>query len=394
MAKRTTRGSHRKPRMRRTKPHPLSRTDKERLLSWCPSFRKGRYRSTDRAKTQRLLASLRESIRTTGIVLFLGSGVSRSLGFHTWATLTRLVATAAALRRSRSLEPTSASQSPARRVPSAAIYYHLCENLATPEQFLIAASAAQRHLGKEFEWITSAFLYSDVPHDKLPLVPTGDGHGRARRKPAYIRRTSPLIAAIASLVRSSRDLKGVHAIINYNFDDVVDEHLRALHVQCRTIVSGKDRPPAFGLPIYHVHGILRYRDFIRGRSTRRIQNAGNFVFTEDDYHTEYSDPYRWSNLIQMSALSSYPGLFVGLSLRDPNLRRLIDTVHQGNPRRWHYAILPRAVSLARSRDNARTLLRNLLEDLETSALHAIGINVIWVDSYRDVPRILAAIAPA
>jgi hypothetical protein len=81
------------------------------------------------------------------------------------------------------------------------------------------------------------------------------------------------------------------------------------------------------------------------------------VFSEDEYHAEYSDPYKWSNMTQMSLLGRYPGLFVGLSLEDPNIRRLIDVTHRQYPENANYAILPRKNRLKGQTDGNDAVMR-------------------------------------
>src|SRR5262245_62480714 len=86
------------------------------------------------------------------------------------------------------------------------------------------------------------------------------------------------------------------------------------------------------LPIYHVHGYLPVRDPLGdlGRWKGKIYSprlgslADEIVLTEDQYHREAADPYSWSNLVQLGAMSSSVGLTIGLRLSDPNLRRLLD----------------------------------------------------------------------
>lgn len=55
------------------------------------------------------------------------------------------------------------------------------------------------------------------------------------------------------------------------------------------------------------------------------------------------DPYSWSNLIQLNYLRENTCLFIGLSLTDPNLRRLLDIASRkhDNDVPKHYAILKR-----------------------------------------------------
>jgi hypothetical protein len=203
--------------------------------------------------------------------------------------------------------------------------------------------------------------------------------------------TSDLLDAIVALARAERDVQGVQAIVNYNFDDLLDEKLREQHVRCRTILSGKDVLPQGTLPCYHVHGLIASREFARKWVARA---HGNFVFSEDEYHAEYSDPYKWSNMTQMSLLGRYTGLFVGLSLEDPNIRRLIDVTHRQYPENLNYAILPRKRSLGQERDDSNSVMRNLFEEVETNSFEKIGVRVIWVDLYREIPELLRGVCSA
>jgi hypothetical protein len=208
--------------------------------------------------------------------------------------------------------------------------------------------------------------------------------------------SSPLLAAIVALARSERDVKGVQAIVNYNFDDIVDESLRRENVRCQTVLSGRDKVPAGTLACYHVHGVLPISDYVASlRQTSfkkgKIKVKGNFVFSEDQYHAEYADPYKWSNMTQMSLLGRFTGLFIGLSMEDPNIRRLIDVTHSQYPEISNYAILPRRFSIASGPPSKQKVMHNLFEDVESTSFSRIGVKVIWVNDYKDIPPLILKI---
>jgi hypothetical protein len=138
--------------------------------------------------------------------------------------------------------------------------------------------------------------------------------------------------------------------------------------------------------------VLPIRQYVQSIDrTKRIDN-GNFVFSEDEYHSEYADPYRWSNLTQIGILSRHKGLFVGLSMQDPNLRRLIDVTHRQYPEIWNYTILQRAPRLPDD-DAKSTILKNLAEYVEEDSFLKIGVKVLWVNDIRtDVAPLLTQIA--
>src|SRR5262249_13178654 len=106
--------------------------------------------------------------------------------------------------------------------------------------------------------------------------------------------TSELMDALVGLTRAERDVSGVQARVKYNYDDLLDEKLIEQHVKCKTVLSGKDRIPQGTLPCYHVHGLIPARE--AATHGRTVTGKGNFVFSEDEYHAEYSEPYKWSNM--------------------------------------------------------------------------------------------------
>ena len=59
------------------------------------------------------------------------------------------------------------------------------------------------------------------------------------------------------------------------------------------------------------------------------------VLGEKEYHKIYQEPYNWGNIEQLHALNRNVCFFIGLSMNDPNLRRLIDGSNEdgegGNP---------------------------------------------------------------
>lgn len=189
-----------------------------------------------------------------------------------------------------------------------------------------------------------------------------------------------LIDAIVELSRPQRDGRPLDSIVTFNFDALIEENLQARNVSNRAIYSEAIKHDPNELPIYHVHGFLpRFGD---------VSKETEIVFSEDAYHSQFIDPFSWSNLIQLNKLTQNTCLLVGISLTDPNLRRLLDVSWRKSPDKkiGHYVIkkLP-------DFDKSEPVLSDLAKLLEEQDANALGINVIWVKEYTEIPNILREI---
>jgi hypothetical protein len=119
-----------------------------------------------------------------------------------------------------------------------------------------------------------------------------------------------------------------------------------------------------------------------------IPEDTELVFSEDAYHGQFIDPFSWSNLIQLNKLTQNTCLFVGVSLTDPNMRRLLDVAWRKNPAKVlsHYIVkrLPKA-----SDGDELDEVSRLLEEQDANAL---GLNVVWIEDYSELPGFLRELA--
>jgi hypothetical protein len=153
----------------------------------------------------------------------------------------------------------------------------------------------------------------------------GKDFGKKVRDALYLAKptTCELINAIVDLSRPQRDGKPIDSIVTFNFDALIEENLSAANILNRAIYTEAIKHDPNELPVYHVHGYLP--------RTGRIPDETDIVFSEDAYHSQFIDPFSWSNLIQLNKLTQNTCLFVGVSLTDPNLRRLLDVAWRKNP---------------------------------------------------------------
>jgi hypothetical protein len=163
------------------------------------------------------------------------------------------------------------------------------------------------------------------------------------------------------------------------------------------IVDGSEKAPAGAeLPIYHVHG------YIPNPSTRVRSGSvlAEPVFSEDTYHSLINEPSHWANVVQLNALRENVCLMIGLSMSDPNLRKLLDLMSRKREVPKHFAILklisdqefmnePVPLGFPSSPGiNALVAKHNKAIEI---VLNQLGVNVVWVQTHSEIPGILSII---
>lgn len=184
---------------------------------------------------------------------------------------------------------------------------------------------------------------------------------------------SKIIKMIIELIRPQRNKGSVESVITFNFDSLLEDTLNKNCIKNKAIYEEAMQYEANEIPIYHVHGYLPREEDI---------DNPNLVFSEDAYHTQFIDPYSWTNLIQLYKYSNNICLFIGLSLTDPNLRRLLDIARRknGNGSLKHYVIKKMPLK--------QTTIDKIELILEEQDANLLGLNVVWVSDYNDIPFIL------
>lgn len=208
---------------------------------------------------------------------------------------------------------------------------------------------------------------------------------------------SKLLNDLANIVQQRK----TEEVLTYNFDDLLEQYLIKLGLQEGKdfITISKDAEISGNemLPIYHVHGVIPEKG-----------PSDIVVFSEEEYHKRYSNPFHWSNIEQLHALSRKHCFFIGLSMTDPNLRRLLDAARQINQtdNECHYAFLKRQkleeyclanmldackyVHISRSLIDKK--IRKDIYSLNYTVIECIfrdlGVKVIWFDDLNDLPPLI------
>ena len=186
---------------------------------------------------------------------------------------------------------------------------------------------------------------------------------------------SYLIKTICNLIINQKNLRSV---ITYNYDTLLEDCLKKTGKHCFSVYKN-NRDESNSFPVYHVHGIIF--------PERENSSVEDIVLSEDDYHRVYSEVFDWSNVEQLHALTRCTCLFIGLSMNDPNLRRLLEVAQRDSGKSVrHYVFLER-----KSAYNDKNKIERDFQTRE-DMLADLGLSVIWYngnDNHKELPELLA-----
>lgn len=128
--------------------------------------------------------------------------------------------------------------------------------------------------------------------------------------------TLALLAKIVKKLATARRFN----VVTYNYDDILEKLLDELLIQYNVVYSNAQNI-SDDLTIYHVHGYLPRET----NAADREDYKKSIVFSETAYYKVYNDPFNWSHILQQNIYRENTFLFLGCSLSDPYLRRILDT---------------------------------------------------------------------
>ena len=344
------------------------------------------------------LSGLQRAWRMRQLVLFLGAGVSLEYGIPSWRDL---VVDLLFERTARS---------------------HRMGDL--PPEY---RRALGRWLAEYFDYdltVLARVIRQDLVREHRPKSATSedaelDFLERVRERLYATLRDIPMglgtppttLDAVAQLIEVGRRDNNVPAVVTFNFDNLLERELQRRGVTARTVTNAGRRPGP-GIPIIHPHGCLPVDGPL---------NGDPIVFTEQDYHRLTDTAYHWAPTTIVSLLRQYTVLFVGLSMSDPHLRRMLDAcrVPGGIPQHWNvqrrHAVSKSQIDLVSATVeryaeqwahrigteseqvplDLEEALRATLRQADTydrEVLESMGTKTIWLEAFEDIPLLLERVA--
>ncbi len=309
-------------------------------------------------KRKKHIEQLKNEYENDNIVLFLGAGVSKDAKIATWDNLISelFVALIDKLLKDEHIQIKDKEKNSIKEAI-------VNQNGNSP---LLQTRFLRKGFENQFEEIVSEILYKDAIE------------------------SSELLEEIGQLCVPNRGKWGIRAIVNYNFDDLIEKTLSRLRVKYQSIYSEGMIPDLGELGIYHVHGFLP-------QNKKGYNNLTNslLVFSEEGYHKLMRDPYNWANISQLNYMINNTCVFIGLSMTDPNMRRLLEIAAQKRidfkDTCRHYAIMRRFTIDSSNKSNSIKGFENANEVLQESLYKELGVNIIWFDEFKEIPGILKKI---
>ena len=309
-------------------------------------------------KRKKYIDQLKNEYENDNIVLFLGAGASRDANIATWDNLISELFVALIDKQLKNHHIQIDKQEKQKIIKAL-----IKQNGNSP---LLQTRFLRNGFEDDFEELVSEILYKNAVD------------------------TSPLLEEIGQLCVPNRGKWGIRAIVNYNFDDLIEKNLKRLRVKHQSIYSEGMIPDSGELGIYHVHGFLP-------QDKRGYDNLAKslLVFSEEGYHKLMLEPYNWANITQLNYMTNNTCVFIGLSMTDPNMRRLLEIAAQkrGDLKDTckHYAIMRRFTIASSNESTPVKSFENVNEALQESFFKELGINIIWYDDFLEIPSILKRI---
>lgn len=162
-------------------------------------------------------------------------------------------------------------------------------------------------------------------------------------------------------------------VITYNYDTNLEYLLKKRKILYTSVYDengfiNKESQ----VTIFHVHGLLPFDKY------KEQKYIDSLVFNESEYFYLYNNPYSWNISKQMHDFTFKTCLFIGLSLTDPNMKRLLEV--SINPLKFNFIFMKKEHGF-----NEKTYRA------VTNYFFSYDLITIWVDDYNEIGKRLELI---
>lgn len=301
-----------------------------------------------------VLREVREQHRAGRLGFLVGAGLSVPIGLPGWAAFNEALLQNAIGRHS----PGGAAQ--ARALSRA--YLALLQG-----QSLAAVDLVRQRVGADFHVVLRAAMYEREQLRKFQ--PTEVHYALARLA-----------------LESEPPYPCLHTT---NYDDLLELTIANMIGKRPRAVHATRRSSADGPRVVHLHGYFPF-DFPGAAEEKRL--AAELVASDLDYHRLSNDHAAWTNRELMTLLDSRSVLIVGMSLTDPNVRRLLAYLSEHRKSRGeahdHFVILQQRPPTL---DAEQQRAAELLDDDEYDFWDGQGVKILRLSSWSGLNYLLRRI---
>lgn len=163
------------------------------------------------------------------------------------------------------------------------------------------------------------------------------------------------------------------SVITYNYDTNLEYLLKKRNLKYVTVYDDNCFVATDVMTdIYHVHGLLPYAKYNEHKFTDSL------IFNESEYYYLYNNPYSWNISKQIHDFKFNACIFIGISLTDPNMKRLLELAR--NYLKFNF------IFIKKEADFSEKTYRDV-----TNYMFNYDLITIWIDEYAEIRKWLEQI---
>lgn len=159
-------------------------------------------------------------------------------------------------------------------------------------------------------------------------------------------------------------------VITYNYDTNLEYLLKKRSLLYCTVYDENSFVTKNAVcSIYHVHGLLPFDKYDESKFTDSL------IFNESEYYYLYNNPYSWNIAKQVHDFTFNTCIFIGISLTDPNMKRLLEL--SANYLKFNFIFLKKEDAYS----------PNTFRDL-TNYYFTYDLIPLWIGDYSEIGSLL------
>jgi hypothetical protein len=305
-----------------------------------------------------VLREVREAHRAGRLGFLVGAGLSVPIGLPGWNAFNEALLEKTLDRHT----PGGAPSTPASGKALGKSYLELMQG-----QSLAAVDLVRQRAGNDFHVVLRGALYE---RDQLRKFQPTEVH--------------------YSLVKLALEAHPPFPVLHTtNYDDLLELALHNTTGKRARPIHASGRAAADGPRVVHLHG---YFPFDPQPVTTEKRLAHELVLSDLDYHRLANDHTAWTNRELLSLLDARSVLIVGMSLTDPNVRRVLAYLSEHHQRRPddhdHFVILQHRPAGA---GEMQTRAAQMLDEDEHDFWDRQGVKILRLQSWDGLNYVLRRI---